>query len=133
MILTILSIVLILSGLVFFFGAAVGLMRFPDFYSRMHAAGKGDTLSTLLVISGFALYQLRDIHDLSHDWPVLLVVLKLLAIVVFIYLTSPTSTSALADAGWEDGVEPVIEPGRENHLRDDCRKPTPPSQTPERP
>jgi multicomponent Na+:H+ antiporter subunit G len=126
MILTILSIVLILSGLVFFLGAAVGLMRFPDFYSRMHAAGKGDTLSTLLVISGFALYQLRDIHDLSHDWPVLLVVLKLLAIVVFIYLTSPTSTSALADAGWEDGIDPVIEPGRENHLKDDCHR-TPPS------
>jgi multicomponent Na+:H+ antiporter subunit G len=127
MILTILSIVLILSGLVFFLGAAVGLMRFPDFYSRMHAAGKGDTLSTLLVISGFALYQLRDIHDLSHDWPVLLVVLKLLAIVVFIYLTSPTSTSALADAGWEDGIDPVIEPGRENHLEDDCHR-TPPSR-----
>jgi multicomponent Na+:H+ antiporter subunit G len=127
MILTILSAVLIVSGLVFFFGAAVGLMRFPDFYSRMHAAGKGDTLSTLLVISGFALYQFRDIHDFSHDWPFLLVVLKLLAIVVFIYLTSPTSTSALADAGWEDGIDPVIEPGRENHLEEDCRSQTPPS------
>ncbi len=132
MILTILSVILIVAGLVFFFGAAVGLMRFPDFYSRMHAAGKGDTLSTLLVISGFALYQIRGIHDLSHDWPVLLVVLKLLAIVVFIYLTSPTSTSALADAGWEDGIDPVIEPGRENHLEDDCRrKKTPPAQNPE--
>lgn len=123
MILTVLGIVLIVAGLVFFLGAAVGLTRFPDFYCRTHAAGKGDTLSSLLVIAGFALYTLRDVHDLSHDWPVILVVVKLLAIIVFIYLTSPTATSALTDAGWEDGIDPVIEPGRENHLEDDCRTP----------
>lgn len=126
MIVTVLSILLIVTGLVFFLGAAVGLTRFPDFYCRMHAAGKGDTLSTLLVIAGFAVYQLHDIDDFAEDWPVLLVVLKLLAVVVFIYLTSPTSTSALADAGWEDGIDPVIEPGHENHLEDDCRKPSSP-------
>lgn len=130
MIVTILSILLIVTGLVFFLGAAVGLTRFPDFYCRMHAAGKGDTLSTLLVIAGFAVYQLHDVEDLSRDWPVLLVVLKLLAVVVFIYLTSPTSTSALADAGWEDGIDPVIEPGHGNHLEEDCRKPSPSSQNP---
>lgn len=123
MVFTVIAAILIIAGLVFFFGAAVGLLRFPDFYARMHAAGKGDTLSSLLVISGFAVHQIGGVHDLSHDWPVLLVVLKLLAIVVFIYLTSPTSTSALADAGWEDGIDPVIEPGRENHLEDDLRPP----------
>jgi len=122
MIITILSAILIVSGLIFFFGASVGLLRFPDFYCRTHAAGKGDTLSSLLVIAGFALHQLRDIHDLSHDWPVILVALKLLAIIIFIYLTSPTATSALTDAGWEDGIEPVIEPERANHLEEDCRK-----------
>lgn len=121
MIITIISVVLILTGLVFFLGAALGLMRFPDFYCRMHATGKGDTLSSLLVVLGFAVYQLRDVHDFSHDWPVILVILKLLAVVVFILLTSPTSTSALADGGWEDGIEPIIEPGRANHLKDDCR------------
>ncbi len=123
MVLTVVSFLLILGGLVFFSGAALGLLRFPDFYTRMHAAGKGDTLSSLLVILGFALYQFRDVHDLSHDWPVILVVLKLLAIVVFIFLTSPTSTSALMDAGWEDQIEPIVEEGRSNHLADDCRKP----------
>lgn len=125
MVFTVIAALLILAGLVFFFGAAVGLLRFPDFYARMHAAGKGDTLSSLLVIAGFAVYQIGGVHDLSHDWPLLLVVLKLLAIVVFIYLTSPTSTSALADAGWEDGIDPIIEPGRENHLEDDLRPPQP--------
>jgi multicomponent Na+:H+ antiporter subunit G len=110
---------LIVAGLLFFLGAALGLLRFPDFYTRMHAAGKGDTLSSLLVVLGFAVHELHDFHSLSHDWPTLLVILKLAAIVVFVFLTSPTSTSALMDAGWEDGVEPVIEPGRPNCLRDD--------------
>jgi multicomponent Na+:H+ antiporter subunit G len=116
----VISVILILTGIFFFLGAAVGLLRFPDFYARMHAAGKGDTLSSLLVILGFAVYQLHDFHSLSHDWPTLLVILKLLAVVLFIFLTSPTATSALMDAGWEDNVKPIIAEGRSNHLEDDC-------------
>lgn len=119
MIVSILSAILILAGLVFFVGAAVGLLRFPDFYSRMHAAGKGDTLSSLLVLLGLAVYQLKDFHGFSHDWPILLVIFKILCISVFILLTSPTSTHALMDAGWEDGVEPTIADGAANHLKDD--------------
>ena len=45
-------ILLVASGLIFFFATTVGLLRFPDFYSRMHAAGKGDTLSSLLMLAG---------------------------------------------------------------------------------
>ena len=116
----IISVVLILAGLFFFLGAAVGLLRFPDFYVRMHAAGKGDTLSSLLVILGFAVYQLHDFNSFSEDWLTLLVILKLLAVVLFIFLTSPTATSALMDAGWEDDVKPVISEGRSNHLEEDC-------------
>jgi multicomponent Na+:H+ antiporter subunit G len=122
MIFTIISVILVISGLVFFLGAAVGLVRFPDFYTRTHAAGKGDTLSSLLVILGFAVYQLKDFHSFSHDWPILLVILKLLAVSIFIFLTSPSSTHALMDAGWEDKVEPEIGEGRPNHLNDDSGK-----------
>ena len=89
-------------GFLFFLGAAVGLYRFPDFYTRMHAAGKGDTLSSLLILSGFALITLEGFS--ATDW---LLVVKVLAIVLFIMLTSPTSTHALMRAGFEDGVEPV--------------------------
>ena len=53
-ILNALSIILIFSGLIFFMGASVGLLRFPDFYTRMHAAGKGDTLSTILITAGMS-------------------------------------------------------------------------------
>lgn len=116
----IISVVLILAGLFFFLGAAVGLLRFPDFYARMHAAGKGDTLSSLLVILGLAVYQLHDFNSFAEDWLTLLVILKLLAVVLFIFLTSPTATSALMDAGWEDDVKPIISEGRSNHLEDDC-------------
>ena len=89
-------------GLVFFLGAAVGLYRFPDFYTRMHAAGKGDTLSSLLILAGFALITLEELSVM--EW---LLVVKLLAIVLFVMLTSPTSTHALMRAGFEDGIEPV--------------------------
>ncbi|NQU04869.1 MAG: monovalent cation/H(+) antiporter subunit G, partial [Calditrichaeota bacterium] len=58
----IISSVLIVLGFLFFTATTIGILRFPDFYSRMHAAGKGDTLSSLLVMAGLALFNL---HELS--------------------------------------------------------------------
>ena len=58
--LQILGVLCGILGLVFFFGSAVGMVRFPDFYTRMHAAGKGDTLSTMLMLVGFGLVTLED-------------------------------------------------------------------------
>ncbi|MFP6887578.1 MAG: monovalent cation/H(+) antiporter subunit G [Opitutales bacterium] len=103
--LDVVGMILATIGLVFFLGAAVGLYRFPDFYTRMHAAGKGDTLSSLLILAGFALITLEDFSAAGG-----LLVVKVLAIVLFIMLTSPTSTHALMRAGFEDGVEPVVKP-----------------------
>lgn len=104
-VLDVVGMLLATIGLVFFLGAAVGLYRFPDFYTRMHAAGKGDTLSSLLILAGFALITLEDFSAAGG-----LLVVKVLAIVLFIMLTSPTSTHALMRAGFEDGVEPVVKP-----------------------
>ena len=97
------GMIVTLVGVVLFLGAAVGLYRFPDFYSRMHAAGKGDTLSSLLILAGFALITLDEFSAVG-----LLLVVKVLAIVLFIMLTSPTSTHALMRAGYEDGLKPVL-------------------------
>lgn len=116
------AILLIVAGLISFLGASVGLLRFPDFYTRMHAAGKGDTLSSLLVILGLALHEFRH-FDGSLD---IIVFLKLVAICAFIMLTSPTSTHALMDAGYEDGIEPIIGEGGENALAERRRQPSPP-------
>ena len=96
------GMILACVGLLFFLGAAVGLYRFPDFYTRMHAAGKGDTLSSLLILVGFALITFDDFSAVGY-----LLVVKVVAIALFIMLTSPTSTHALMRAGFEDGVEPV--------------------------
>jgi multicomponent Na+:H+ antiporter subunit G len=109
MILETIIVPLILVGLVFFFGCVVGMVRFPDFYTRMHAAGKGDTLSTMLILAGFALYAIHSEVSLST----LLVAAKILGICFFIMLTSPTSTHALMRAGYEDGVIPYDGPGQD--------------------
>jgi multicomponent Na+:H+ antiporter subunit G len=98
---TIAVIVLTLSGLVFFLATTVGLLRFPDFYSRMHAAGKGDTLSSLLMLLPLALYNFHEMNMAN-----LLVALKVLLIVVFIFMASPTATHAIIDAGHEAGIKP---------------------------
>lgn len=93
----ILSYILIGIGLVFFLGTAVGLLRFPDFYTRMHAAGKGDTLSTLLILLGLALLNLSHAHHL--DLGTVLVSVKIILIGIFIYIGSPTATHAIFEAG----------------------------------
>jgi multicomponent Na+:H+ antiporter subunit G len=109
-ILDILSVLLITSGLIFFLGAAVGLLRFPDFYTRMHAAGKGDTLSTLLIMAGLGVYEFNQ-YDPAHGVTisVILTVIKIMGIGFIIMLTSPTSTHALMQAGYDDNIEPVGE------------------------
>ena len=94
-------IALIVTGLVFFFATTVGLLRFPDFYSRMHAAGKGDTLSSLLMLGGLTLYEFHEISLAT-----VLVGCKIMLIVVFIFMASPTATHAITDAGYESGVKP---------------------------
>jgi multicomponent Na+:H+ antiporter subunit G len=111
MILDIVSIIFIATGLLFFLGAAAGILRFPDFYTRMHAAGKGDTLSSLLIVLGLAIHEFRHFDGMD-----LVLFLKLLSICAFIMITSPASTHALIDAGYEDGIEPVIDPEGGNAL-----------------
>lgn len=79
---------LILSGM-------VGVLRFPDFYTRMHAAGVTDTLAAVLVVFGLLL-----LSGLS------LVSAKLLIILVFLLFSGPTAAHALAKAAVNHGLEP---------------------------
>ena len=103
-VLKLLGILMGVVGLIFFLGAAVGMVRFPDFYTRMHAAGKGDTLSTMLMLAGFACVTMEDFSVVS--W---LLFIKIMAVVLFIYLTSPTSSHALMRAAFEDDEMPLTE------------------------
>ena len=99
-----LGVVMGFIGLFFFLGAAVGMVRFPDFYTRMHAAGKGDTLSTMLMLAGFGLVTMEDFSVGSS-----LILVKIMAVVLFIYLTTPTSSHALMRAAFEDDEMPLTE------------------------
>ncbi len=99
MLLNLVVVLLMLSGLLLFLATTVGLLRFPDFYTRVHAAGKGDTLSTVLLLGGLILYLLRDFNGET-----LLTAVKLSLIVFFVFIASPTATHAIIDAGYEARV-----------------------------
>jgi multicomponent Na+:H+ antiporter subunit G len=94
-----LTVAFLAAGLFFFFATTVGLLRFPGFYARMHAAGKGDTLSPLLILLGLIIF-----NSGHFSMETLLVDLKIAFISVFIFLASPTATHAIIDAGYESGV-----------------------------
>ncbi len=101
MILSFAAMIFILAGLFFFFVGVVGVLRFPDFYARLHAAGKADSIAAVLVIIGVALYNLQEFNIGN-----LLVSIKIMLIAVFIYVASPTATHALTKAALVAGVEP---------------------------
>ena len=75
----------------------VGVMRFPEFFTRMHAASVTDTLGSGLIIFGL-------LFQVEGDW---IVAAKLLLIMFFIFFTSPTSGHALAKAALHAGLKPL--------------------------
>ena len=93
--------VLLICGLIFFLGGAVGIIRFPDFYSRLHPAGKLDTAGLVTMMSALALYtgSTMTLGDLITAF-------KMMLIFVFVFITSPTATHALVDAGIRAGLTP---------------------------
>lgn len=98
----ILSWVLLLCGSFLCISGAFGLFRFPDFFSRMHAASVTDTLGGGLILVGLML-------QANYDW---LVVAKLMFIVLFILFTSPTASHALAKAAIHAGLKPWGKAGK---------------------
>ncbi|MDF1700992.1 MAG: monovalent cation/H(+) antiporter subunit G [Planctomycetota bacterium] len=88
------TVVIALGALVMLAGAA-GVVRFPDFYSRLHAAGKADTLGQGLILLGLAIP-----IGLS------LISFKIALIILFIFIFNPTATHALARGAWTLGLKP---------------------------
>jgi len=101
-------VLLLITGLFFFAGGAVGIIRFPDFYSRLHPAGKLVTAGLVTAMGGLALYTAGDFTLGS-----VITALKIILIVVFVFITSPTATHAIVDAGVRAGLTPwQKEPGK---------------------
>jgi multicomponent Na+:H+ antiporter subunit G len=88
------SWVLLVAGSLFCVVGGIGLLRLPDFYARMHAAGVTDTMGAGLLILG-----------LMFQGGVSNVTVKLVLVLVFLLLTSPTAAHALVKAAYAAGVK----------------------------
>lgn len=78
---------------------ALGIVRFPDFYTRLHAAGITDTAGAELILLGMILQ--------APNW---LIVAKLVFVGFFLFMTSPVSTHAIAHSAWVVGLRPMLGP-----------------------
>ena len=94
----ILSWLLIMLGCAMSLLGALGVLRLPDVFSRMHAAGMVDTAGAALILTGLMLQAGFTI-----------VTIKLALIIAFLFFTSPTTTHALAAAALDSGLEPAGE------------------------
>jgi len=95
----VLATIVLATGMFFIITGTVGLLKFPDFYTRMHATGKCDTFGQIMVIVGCVIYE-----GFSY------IAIKLLLVSIFYLLAGPCSTHALMKAGFVTGV-PVWKKG----------------------
>lgn len=106
---TVATLVSMSAGLFFVLAGTVGVLRLPDFYTRLHAAGMTDTLGAELIL--FALIFQADNLQM---------VLKLLLVAFFLFVTSPTATHAVAHAAYRAGLKPLLGPYRAPDIEEDA-------------
>lgn len=87
--------VLMLGGSFFAMVGAFGTWRLPDFWSRLHAASVTDSAGMILMVAGMCVYS-----------GLTLVTVKLIAIGIFLFITGPTATHAVANAALVSGLRP---------------------------
>ncbi len=92
-----LSAICLVSGAFFSLVGGIGLLRMPDFYTRMHAASVTETLGAGLVLFGLILQA-----------GLTLVAVKLFMVGVLIFFASPTASHALARAAMLSGLAPLL-------------------------
>lgn len=85
-----------IGGAFFLLVGAVGMIRLPDFWSRLHGAGVIDTAGAELIILG-----------MIFQAGLTLVTIKLVLIGLFLFFTSPTGTHAVANAAHVAGIRPL--------------------------
>lgn len=106
--LEIIGAVFMAVGCLFALTGSVGVLRMPDFYTRLHPAGKSDTLAQGLILMGLALFAGQQLvtaltsesaHGHGEDWLNFAnIILKLLLLSALLFLTAPTSTHAISKA-----------------------------------
>ncbi|MCR5559853.1 monovalent cation/H(+) antiporter subunit G [Schwartzia sp. (in: firmicutes)] len=80
------------AGLIFLIGSMVGMLRLPDYYSRVHASGNSETLGTLLVFLGLIVY--NGYSNVSA---------KIFIVALFVFLGNPIGSHILAKAAYKTG------------------------------
>ena len=85
------------AGSVLVLIGGIGLIRLPDFYTRIHAAGITDTMGAWLILIGLMF---------AAGWS--LVTAKLLMLLLFLAITSPLASHALAKAAFMRGLKPML-------------------------
>ena len=98
MIIELLSWVCIVSGGLLGITGGIGMHRFPDVFSRLHAVSITDTLCAALFLLGLAL---------QAGWT--LASVKLLVVFVFLLFASPAASHALANAALLGGLKPALD------------------------
>ena len=94
----ILSGILVILGSLSIIVGLLGVYRMPDFFTRLHAASVIDTLGTILILFGLILYAGLNI-----------VSIKLLLILIFILITTPTAAHALAKSALHGKLKPMTD------------------------
>lgn len=87
----IVAVLFMLFGAFFILVAGIGLLRFKDLYSRMHATTKATSFGLLLIIIGVSLF-----FNVGVVW------LKALLVIIFIYLTAPLAAHSIAKSVGKD-------------------------------
>lgn len=105
----VLTVMSLAGGIFFVLAGAVGVIRLPDFYTRLHAAGMTDTLGAELILFGLILQ--------ADGWQV---IAKLLLVAFFLFVTSPTATHAVAHAAYKAGEKPLLGRWRAPSLEDEA-------------
>lgn len=100
---------LLAVGIVFMLGGTIGLLRFPDFYTRLHGVGVSDAAGGVIVLLGLAV--------IADDWRIALRVLLLAALIVAL---APTVAQLAANAAHAAGLSPLA--GRYTAPRPGARK-----------
>ena len=96
LVIDLISWALILGGALFVITGAVGLVRMPDFYTRLHPAGMIDTFGAWLMLAGMCVQA-----------GFTLVTVKLIIIGLFLFFTSPIASHIVANAALVSGMKPT--------------------------
>lgn len=80
------------GGMIFFIGSAVGMLRLPDFYSRVHASGNSETLGCTLSFLGLMIYE-----------GLTLTTAKMAFVFLLVFLANPIGSHILSKAAYKTG------------------------------